>query len=51
MLAGHLGMAIVCEWRVNTNPRLLGGGPGGAGSPFSPGGPWNPSKHVIKILF
>lgn len=47
MFAGHLGIETVCECRVKTNPRLFGGGGGGAGSPTIPGCPLKPSVEKI----
>lgn len=43
VLVGHFGMETVCECREKVNPRLRGGGPGGASSPSGPEGPLNPS--------
>lgn len=36
---GQAGVWIVCECLVKKKPRLLGEGPGGAGSPLEPGKP------------
>ena len=38
---GQDGVCTVCECLVKKKPRLLGGGPGGAGSPLEPGKPAN----------
>jgi hypothetical protein len=36
---GQAGVCTVCECLVKKKPRLLGAGPGGAGSPLEPGKP------------
>ena len=45
---GQAGVCTVCECLVKKKPRLLGGGPGGAGSPLEPGKPAN--KKLQSLL-
>jgi hypothetical protein len=48
---GQAGVWTVCECLVKKNPRLLGGGPGGAGSPLEPGKPKMVELNKLKLLY
>lgn len=48
---GQAGVWIVCECRVKKKPRLLGGGPGGAGSPLEPGKPKKMELNQLQLLY